>query len=159
MNSTPIFEVRIPSYERPVLLRRALESLICQTYPFWSAIVFDDTPSDDIQQVVSAVDDKRIRYERNRERLGAALNIDQCFAPIAFCSGHWASLLEDDNYWLPEFLATVSGCVERQACDLVLANQRLSDEIDGLLDQNHTTRASWFQAGLMTPLQLRPRLL
>jgi glycosyltransferase involved in cell wall biosynthesis len=159
MSSEPLFEVRIPSYERPSLLRRALDSLIGQTYPHWSAVVFDDSQSNAIQQLTSAIEDKRIRYERNRERLGAARNIDQCFAPAPLCGGDWACLLEDDNYWLPEYLARASRSVGRHACDLALANQRVHDEIDGLLDPTHTTRGSWFQPGMITPLELRARLL
>src|SRR6516164_3140408 len=95
------FEVRIPTYERPLLLRRAINSLQKQTYQSWKAIIFDDSASFDSQAVVRTIADDRICYVRNHERLGAAGNIDQCFSPISSLDGDYACLLEDDNFWLP----------------------------------------------------------
>src|SRR5579862_1131830 len=37
-------EIRVPTFRRPELLRRALASVIGQTYPDWRCIVLDDSP-------------------------------------------------------------------------------------------------------------------
>ena len=158
MNS-PVFEVRMPTYNRPQMLRRAIDSLLSQTYPHWNAIVFDDFTSAAARDVVQSVDDDRISYKKNMVRMGAAGNIDQCFSPRAMHSGDYGCLLEDDNYWLPGFLCEVSKRIVNPDIQLVLANQRINDEGVGLQEQHSTTRGDWFSDGEVSPLFLRASLL
>ena len=42
VSAQPLCEVRVPTFRRPTLLKRALLSLIDQTYSNWRCIVFDD---------------------------------------------------------------------------------------------------------------------
>lgn len=154
-----IFEVRMTAFERPKLLKRALESLLAQTYTRWRAIVMDDSRSAALAELVAAIHDDRIVYSHNPERLGAAANIDQCFAPVACAGGDYACLLEDDNYWLPDFLATMATILAEQPWDLVLANQRIYEDGTGLRSEAETTRGAWFGSGVVDPLELRASLL
>jgi hypothetical protein len=141
------------------MLRRAIDSLLSQTYPHWKAIVFDDSTSAETRDVVQSADDDRISYKRNLVRMGAAGNIDQCFSPQAMYSGHYGCLLEDDNYLLPGFLSEVSRNLDRSDIQLILANQRINDEMSGLQGENSTTRGGWFSDGKVSPLFLRASLL
>src|SRR5919108_5937137 len=122
------FEIRIPTYERPNLLLRALGSLQAQTYQDWSAVVLDDSIAEDAARIVREFGDARITYVRNSARLGAAGNIDQCFSPLARDGGDFACLLEDDNYWLPDFLSLVASHLKSGRWNIVLANQRINCE-------------------------------
>lgn len=155
----PFFEVRMPTYNRPNLLRRAIESLQRQTYPHWKAVVFDDSTSTEARDVVHAAEDDRIKYKKNQVRMGAAENIDQCFSPQAMLSGHYGCLLEDDNYWLPGFLSEVSRRIAEADSRLILANQRIYDQANGWQEQEVTTRGDWFCDGEVSPLHLRASLL
>jgi hypothetical protein len=146
------------AYERPELLRRALESLQAQTYTKWRATVMDDSRSAVVSELVGAMGDERIVYVRNPERLGAAANIDQCFAPNAREGGAYACLLEDDNYWLPDFLGSLSTILAKRPWDLVFANQRIHDEGVGLRSDSETTRGRWFAGGAVDPIELRASL-
>src|SRR5215467_15983495 len=110
----PVFEVRVPTYNRPGLLRRAIDSLRSQTYPYWKAVVFDDSTSGESQDVTESAGDERISYQRNPVRMGAAGNIDQCFSPSKVASGHYGCLLEDDNFWLPNFLSLIADRVTKK---------------------------------------------
>jgi glycosyltransferase involved in cell wall biosynthesis len=152
------FEVRIPTYERPLLLRRAINSLQKQTYESWKAIIFDDSTSFDSQAVVRTIADDRICYVRNHERLGAAGNIDQCFSPVSGLGGDYACLLEDDNFWLPDFLSLIRDHVGNERWVLLLANQRIYEEGVGLRPAAETTRRGWFAANVVDPLYLRAML-
>lgn len=156
---TMAFEVRIPSYRRPQLLARALESLRQQTYRHWRATVFDDSASAENAAIVDGCGDRRLVYVANSATLGAALNIDQSFSPVAFQNGHFGCLLEDDNFWLPDFLSTVATQLKHRDISLVLANQLVSDEGIGIREPAETTRGHWFSPGMITPLELRARLL
>lgn len=153
------FEVRIPAFERPDLLLRALNSLQAQTFPEWTATVFDDSRSDGVERVVSRFGDQRVHYVRNTERKGAAANIDDCFDPQAWAGGVYGCLLEDDNYWMPRFLEVVA--VEAAKCrsEVYLVNQRVHLQGVGLKENTETTRGRWFKSGAVTPQELRATLL
>jgi hypothetical protein len=141
------------------MLRRAIESLLSQTYPHWKAIVMDDSTSAEARDVVQGADDDRISYKRNSVRMGAAGNIDQCFSPQAICSGHYGYLLEDDNFLLPGFLSEIRKHLDKSDIELILANQRINDEASGLQKEGLTTRGGWFSDGKTSPLFLRASLL
>src|SRR5262245_15248733 len=136
MRCLPTFEVRIPTCDRPKMLRRALVSLQSQSYPHWHAIIFDDSSSSSSRDVVENIGDNRISYARNPRRLGAAGNIDQCFSSVKSMGGDFACLLEDDNFWLSEFLATVVDRATQSGWELVLANQRIYEDGVGLRAAN-----------------------
>lgn len=68
-------EVRIPAYKRPDLLRRALSSLVVQSYPNWQAIVLDDSPDKEALNVIRSFEDDRILYKPNEKNLGVLKNI------------------------------------------------------------------------------------
>ena len=153
------FEVRIPTHERPRMLLRALRSLQAQTYVRWNAVVLDDSKTPDAAEVVRSLNDERITYSRNEFRHGAAQNIDQCFLPG--CKGHaqMACLLEDDNYWLPEFLSLIASKLRTREWNVIFANQRINKEGCGLLPETETTRGALFDDGELSPLRLRASLL
>jgi glycosyltransferase involved in cell wall biosynthesis len=153
------FEVRVPTYERPEFLRRALRSLQSQTYPDWTATVLDDSNSPDAARIVGELGDKRFTYIRNQMRLGAAQNIDQCISPSSRDGAEFGCLLEDDNYWLPDFLSLVASRLKGGRWNIVLANQRIHREKVGLLPPSYTTRGDWFIDGALSPLALRASLL
>lgn len=153
------FEVRIPTYQRPRMLLRALRSLQAQTYVRWNAVVLDDSNTPDAVQVVQSLNDKRIAYTRNEVRHGAAQNIDQCFSPLCKGDAQMACLLEDDNYWLPEFLSLIASKLRTRERKLILANQRINEEGCGLSPETETTRGAWFDDGELSPLRLRASLL
>lgn len=155
----PFFEIRMPTYNRPDLLRRAIESLLRQTYPHWKAVVFDDSTSEEAREIVQSIGDDRITYKKNQVRMGAAGNIDQCFSPQSMFAGRYGCLLEDDNYWLPDFLAEVRRSLVGEDRQIVLANQRVYDERSGLQGPEATTRGDWFFGGMVSPLYLRATLL
>jgi glycosyltransferase involved in cell wall biosynthesis len=153
------FEVRVPTFERPALLSRALRSLQEQTCTDWTAVVYDDSRTSAAQDVVAGLADPRIRYCRNPERLGAAANIDQCFAPTAQAGGDHACLLEDDNFWQPGFLDTAAGALRATGAPLLMMDQRINDEGAGLRSADATTRGGWFAGATIEPIELHASLM
>jgi hypothetical protein len=121
-------------------------------------VVFDDSASSDLRDVIQSFADERISYVRNPQSLGAAGNIDQCFSPRRASNGDYGCLLEDDNFWLPDFLSLIANHISKDGWELILANQRINDEGVGLRPPSETTRGEWFSAGIVGPLDLRARL-
>lgn len=153
-----MFKIAVPTYQRPEMLRRALESIVAQTFPNWQAFVFDDSPLDEAEQVVSAIGDPRIHYSRNPIRLGAAANIDRCFGARLSGLEGFGLVLEDDNFLLPTFLAYAAGVMQKTGARLVLFNQRIARG-STLVPLPETTRGNWFSEGWVDHRDLHASLL
>lgn len=94
--------VVIPTRARPLLLRRALQSVQRQTAQSWEAIVVVDGPDPETEALLREQTDQRIRFIVNETSLGGseARNVG-----IRSATGDWIALLDDDDEWLPERLA------------------------------------------------------
>ena len=124
-------EVRTPTYNRPVLLARALVSLQAQTDANWVCRVFDDSTDERTADLCRALADPRIRYQRNAVHKGARGNIDQCFARGALAGPTHFFVLEDDNYVLPDFIAANIAAMEASGAPVLLRNQRVETYAEG----------------------------
>jgi glycosyltransferase involved in cell wall biosynthesis len=97
--NAPLVSVVIPTSNRANLLKRALESVLSQTYRKLEILVIDDASRDNTRAVVEAFKDDRIRYLRHDINLGgsAARN-----SGIRAAKGHFIAFLDDDDEWVPE---------------------------------------------------------
>ena len=103
MNMEPRVSVIIPTRNRASLLKRALDSVLIQTYPHYEIIVVDDASEDDTPQVIRQYQKQnpKIQYFRNEISVGGAeaRNIGMKQA-----GGEILAFLDDDDEWLPEKL-------------------------------------------------------
>lgn len=150
----PTFEIRIPTYKRPGMLRRALRSLQEQTETDWVAFVFDDSPLREGEAVTTSLSDERVHYRCNVRNLGAAENIDQVFRKKPHTDARFFKILSDDNYLLPNFLKRSRDIAERTGCKLLLINEIVVDEFGNQMKAGATTRDDWFPPGLVSPFSL-----
>lgn len=97
----PLVSVIIPTFNRAGLLRRALQSVLSQTYMNFEALVIDDFSAEDIHSVVDSFDDLRIKYFRNPFNAGVAFSRNR---GIELSKGTYISFLDSDDFFLPEFL-------------------------------------------------------
>jgi glycosyltransferase involved in cell wall biosynthesis len=158
----PICEVRVPTFRRPILLKRALLSLIDQTYSNWRCIVFDDCPEKSARSVVEDIQDHRIEYSSNVKQLGALGNIDQSFAKEPLLGGRYAFVLEDDNYLLPRHIEKAIRTVEDNAAKVVFCNQHCEVIVRAGYPGSigHYQTLNWmYQCGAANPNDLLPALL
>jgi glycosyltransferase involved in cell wall biosynthesis len=152
-------EVRIPTYKRPKLLQRALNSLVSQNYPNWVALVMDDSPDQEAKAIVEVFKDKRIRYTPNLTNLGCAGNINRAFTPNSLIGGVYACILEDDNWFMPTFLSENIASLNTHGVNLLLRNQEIwLQEQETSTPTNRTTRGTWFTNRIYTPLELHAHL-
>jgi len=146
--------VLIPTFERPDLLEVALESAIEQSFDDIEILVGDNSDSDDTENLVSNYDDPRIRYHRNRPGLGPQGNwldlASRAEAPLV-------ASLHDDDYWHPEFLATMAPpmledpSIAMTFCDFWIVDETGSKLFD-LTDQEAIrTHRSVMAAGNIDP--------
>lgn len=148
-------EIRVQTYRRPELLRRALRGLIDQTHRDWVAVVMDDSPDGEGEAIVRDLGDRRIEYRRNGRQLGAAGNLDRGFATGRMRGGTYACVLEDDNWLEPTCLEENIRAIQQSDCPILMRDQRVWD---GRSFSDRTTLAALYREGRIEPMALHARL-
>ncbi len=85
-------------------LPEALSSIKAQDFNSWEALILDDASNDGIMRAIAPfLSDARIRYIRNRTRLGRAGNLNR---GLALARGAYIAVLDGDDAWCdPTFLS------------------------------------------------------
>jgi len=97
----PKVSVIIPTYNRALLIGRAIQSVLNQSYEDLEIFVIDDGSTDDTERVIKEFQkqDKRIRCIRLDENKGAAAarNIG-----VKSAKGKYIAFQDSDDEWFPE---------------------------------------------------------
>lgn len=103
IQTEPRITVIITTYKRPKLLKRAIESVLRQTYPSFLLCVYDNASGDETANVVSKLQktDSRIKYHCHPENIGMMNNYQHAFSHV---TTPFFSFLSDDDVVLPNFL-------------------------------------------------------
>jgi glycosyltransferase involved in cell wall biosynthesis len=94
--------VLIPTYKRPEKLKRAVESVLNQSYQDFNIVISDNASGDETESVVNSLikNDNRIEYYKQYVNIGMNPNFNFLVSKVTtpfFC------LLSDDDYYLPTF--------------------------------------------------------
>ena len=101
----PIIRVHLVTYRRPLLLKRALRSILAQTYKNFTVTIINDDPDDiEVLKTIAQFNDLRVSLYTPVFNRGATANFNIAFGDR---SGAFISMLEDDNWWEPQFLETM----------------------------------------------------
>ncbi|MFN6037710.1 MAG: glycosyltransferase family 2 protein, partial [Bacteroidota bacterium] len=93
----PEISICIPSYNQSEFVRRALDSLVPQTFIDFEVVVTDDSPDSLTEQVCSYYKDKfKIHYFKNSSTLGSPENWNES---IRKANGKWIKILHHDDWF------------------------------------------------------------
>jgi glycosyltransferase involved in cell wall biosynthesis len=129
MNS-PTITTNICTYRRPKMLRRAIESVLNQTYQDFQICIYDNASGDETAAVVAefAERDARIKYHCHAENIGSTKNylyaMDRISTPIF-------SFLADDDLILPNFYSVAMAGFAQEPKALYSATSYLSLSLQG----------------------------
>ncbi len=149
--SHPVVSVIIPTFNRRVLLERAVQSVLAQTFEYFELLIVDDGSTDDTRLFLERLRrrDPRVRFlvhEKNRGG-SAARNTG-----IRAARGAYLAFLDSDDTWHPQKL-------ERQVDVLrdAPANVGLIFSGHRLIDKEGTVMQTWavdpeFQGELAEPI-------
>ena len=100
--TSPAVSVCIRASARPAdLLTAAIESVLAQTFTDFEIVISDDSACRG--PVVRVFDDPRVRYHANPRPMGSVANMRRV---LGLAQAPLVGLLDEDDVWLPEFLAT-----------------------------------------------------
>lgn len=97
----PAVSVIIPTYNRAHLVKRAIKSVLVQTFTDLELLVIDDCSDDNTEEVVKSVEDARIRYIPRSINRGASAARNM---GIHEAKGEYIAFLDSDDQWLPRKL-------------------------------------------------------
>jgi glycosyltransferase involved in cell wall biosynthesis len=100
--------VNIPTFNRAHLIRHALDSVVCQTYPNLEIVVIDDGSTDATRGVVAEYGDRVRYFHQPNGGLGVARN-----AALAKSTGDCIAFLDSDDEWFDFKLAVQVEALER----------------------------------------------
>jgi glycosyltransferase involved in cell wall biosynthesis len=100
--------VIIPAFNRPDMLRRAIQSALSQSHRDLEILIVDDGSSIDLNPIIKEFDDRRMTYHKRSINLGVSGARNR---GIELAKGEYIALLDSDDEWKPEK-------IERQLQDL-----------------------------------------
>jgi glycosyltransferase involved in cell wall biosynthesis len=131
----------MPVFQGANYIRDALDSILAQTYGDFELLISDNASTDDTQDIVRsyAARDRRIRYHRNKENIGAAKNLNRVFH---LASGEYFRWAAHDDMMAPECLAKCVEVLDRDR-DVVLcqARAKVIDERGRVIEEYTPPRA------------------
>lgn len=98
----PKISVILPVYNASAFLKKAMDSIIDQTYTDWELIVINDGSTDNSEEIILSYTDKRIRYYNNEANLGLIASLNKA---ILLCSGEYIARMDADDISDPERFA------------------------------------------------------
>lgn len=115
--ATPRVTVVIPTYNRAATLPDAIASVLAQSLPDFELLIVDDASTDASPQIVSELDDPRVRLLRQPRNGGAAAARNR---GLDEARGELVAFLDSDDEWLPEKLERQVALFDREGVDLGL---------------------------------------
>jgi glycosyltransferase involved in cell wall biosynthesis len=99
-HSRPLVTAIIPTHNRAILLKRAIESVLDQTWENLEIVIVDDASGDNTPEVLKTLSDQHpnLKVLRNQESKGAAASRN---IAIQNASGDFIAGLDDDDFWRP----------------------------------------------------------
>jgi glycosyltransferase involved in cell wall biosynthesis len=135
----PLVSVIIPTYNREQYLRKALDSVLAQTYQRFEIIVVDDGSTDNTRTMLSAYQESvRYVYQEN-QGISKARNTG-----IRNSHGDCIAFLDSDDYWLPEKTELQVALLQKHPEYGMVASRCSSVRLDGSFrEKNRPGTSGW----------------
>ncbi len=120
-----LISIILPTYNHAKFLKKAIKSVIKQSYVHWELIIIDNNSTDGTFELVNSFLDHRIRYIKihNNGIIAASRN-----AGISLSSGSWIAFLDSDDWWTPDKLIECTMRINKVNPDLIYHDLFLVDK-------------------------------
>jgi len=129
-----MISVIISTYKRPERLKRAIESVLNQTFKDFEVIIVDDNSKDNTEEVVKSFKDARIKYIKRTKNFGCDTRPKN--EGILASKGEYIAFLDDDNTYRPDHLAILFNEMQKNSkTDVAYGDRWLNDETKRIAPQ------------------------
>lgn len=129
----------IPTYQRPEYLRRAITSVLGQSFANLQVSIFDNSPNDSTEMVVNQLKSKDVRifYHRHKDNIGSLANFKFAFKSV---TTPYFSVLSDDDFIADDFYENAINILESHPeIKFVIFNTLSVDENGNLIGNRNST--------------------
>ena len=116
--------IAVPVYKTPeVFLRKMIDSVRRQSYPYWELCIADGSEDDTTaEQMILEYQkrDKRIRFQKLEKNMGIAGNTN---AAIQMATGEYLALLDHDDLLEPDVLFETAKKIKEKRADIIYTDE------------------------------------
>lgn len=105
--TAPAVSIITPTFNHGGFIGACVDSVLAQTFPSWEQVIVDDGSTDDTRSIIERYRDPRIRYVR-QDALGLERLAETYNRALAICRAPLVAILEGDDYWPVDKLATLA---------------------------------------------------
>ena len=118
--------VIIPFYKKHLFLKKAIESILSQTYKDFEIIIIHDDPKDQNLEFISNIKsmDNRIIVLKNKENLGAGFSRNE---GIKIAKGNYIAFLDADDVWYQNKLSVQIDFMKKNNCEFSHTSYEILD--------------------------------
>lgn len=144
----PVITTIIPTYKRPDMLKKAIQSVLNQSYINFQICVYDNASGDETSQVVHRLmkQDSRINYYCHKNNIGAIKNFEFGLKKV---KTNFFNFLSDDDIILPNFFKIAIENFQKYPETYFFAGSSLTIRSSGEIF--HIPLLSWEREGLYRP--------
>lgn len=129
--------VCIPTYNRPAMIARAIESVLNQDFHDYELLIHDNSENTETETVVKKFDDAKIRYHRHKQNIGLAGNWNSFFENAR---GEYLKFLNDDDWLEPACLSRFVDAIRKSpGVGVVTCRARYVDNSGRLYKEDRIT--------------------
>jgi glycosyltransferase involved in cell wall biosynthesis len=120
----PEVSICLPLYNGEKYLRRAIESVLAQTFTDFELLIADDCSTDNSAKIASEYSsrDSRVKAWTNKQNLGHYPNYNAC---LKAASGKYIKLFAQDDIFVPEMLQQMVASFEKNPGVTVVSTARV----------------------------------
>ena len=111
LRGEPLVSAIVPTYNRANLVRRALDSVIKQSYSNLEIVVVDDASDDNTEEIINGMGSSQIRYIRHQTNQGGAATRN---TGIEAAKGEYVAFLDSDDVWLQGKIETQLAAIQNE---------------------------------------------
>lgn len=112
----PNVSVIIPVYNSEKYIKSAIESVLKQTLEDFEIVIVDDASTDNTVDVITSIEDSRIRLFKNLKNKGPAYSRNKA---IKEARGKWIAFLDSDDWWEEKRLDVLVRLAENHKVDMI----------------------------------------
>jgi len=136
----PRVSIGLPVYNGENFVRDALDSILAQTYDDFELIISDNASTDRTHDICTAYAsaDRRIRYYRNEQNLGAAKNFNRVFE---LSSGEYFKWASHDDVIAPDYIRKCVDVLDEDPAVILCHPKTKIVDQDGRFVENKDARS------------------
>jgi glycosyltransferase involved in cell wall biosynthesis len=136
MSENMFFSFLLPAYKAKYF-RKAIQSILQQTYPHFELIIVNDASPENLEEIVGLFSDSRIRYYRNEKNIGGKNLVQNWNLCLSYAQGDYVIMASDDDVYEKEFLSEINRLIiQYPDIDIYKARTKKIDENGQILEMD-----------------------